>query len=132
MPSASIVKGEAKISIKCDGVCALTAHMKTEKHVKSARAKDTNKSIQHFFQKKNETNYDVIIAELMWTYHGVKHHHSYLSQDCSNKLQKKIYKDSDIAAKIHCGRTKAEALIEMVLAPYSLELVLKDLGDSPF
>lgn len=68
----------------------------------------------------------------MWTYHGVKHHHSYLSQDCSNKIQKKIYKDSSIAKQIQCGRTKAEALVEMVLAPYSLEIILKELGDSPF
>lgn len=123
---------ETKISVKYDGVRALIAHMKTDKHMKRACQNNTSQSIENFFQKKNEINYDIIAAELMWTYHGVKHHHSYLSQDCSNKIQKKIYKDSSIAKQIQCGRTKAEALVEMVLAPYSLEIILKELGDSPF
>lgn len=47
-----------------------------------------------------------------------------------NKLLGYIFKDSIIAPKIHCERTKVEALVVNVLGPYSLEIALKNLGNS--
>ncbi|XP_039356465.1 uncharacterized protein LOC120382989 isoform X2 [Mauremys reevesii] len=72
------------------------------------------------------------MAELLLTYHGVKHHHSYHSQDCGNKLYPSIFTDSKIASRIHCGRRKAKALIENVLAPHSLKLAVQDIGSTSF
>jgi hypothetical protein len=75
----------------------------------------------------------VSCAELVLTYHGVKHHHSYLSQDCGNSLlSRSVFTDYKLASKIHCGRTKAEALVEIVLERHFLQLVLKNVGSGPF
>lgn len=67
-------------------------------------------------------------AELVQIYHGVNHHHSYLSIDCGIKLCSKLYADSSIGRKQQCGRTKAEKLVENILAPQSIEMVLTELG----
>lgn len=122
----------ATISVRLDGVRSLTNHMKTKKHKEKLSVITTSNIVNNFFPKKDSINFNVTKAELVFTYHGVKHHQSYLSQDCGNKLQKVIYSNCEIANKIKCGRTKAEAMVEMVLAPYSLERVLKDIGESPF
>ena len=60
------------------------------------------------------------------------HSHSYSSLDCGMKLNRKLFSDSDTAKKVHCGRTKAEAIVENVLAPHSLKIVLDELHDVAF
>ena len=56
------------------------------------------------------------------------HHHSYLSMDCCMKILPGVFPDSKIAKKIHCGRTKSEALIAKVLSPHSIEMVTNELN----
>ena len=48
--------------------------------------------------------------------------------DCSLKLQPIICPDSKITRKIHCSRTKTEALISNVLCPHSIELTVNELN----
>jgi hypothetical protein len=43
-----------------------------------------------------------------------------------------VFTASKLASKIHCGRTKVEALVENLLSPHSLQLVLKNVGSGPF
>ena len=43
------------------------------------------------------------------------------------KLSPVIFPDSDVAEKLPCGRTKAEALVANVLAPKSKEMLISDL-----
>lgn len=74
----------------------------------------------------NELN--VAVAELAQVYHGVCHHHSYISIDCGVKLNCKLYSEISIAKKVKCEKTKAESLVENILAPQSLELVLKEIS----
>ena len=69
----------------------------------------------------------MILGELVSTYHGVIHHHSYATQDCGNKLLKKLCPDSAIASKLSCGRTKAGSYVESVLlGPKAQEMCIKD------
>lgn len=69
-----------------------------------------------FFPIKNSTETDNIARTgLKLTCHGIKHHHSYLSQDCGNELLKNYFSDSTLASKIHCGRTKITALVKKCL-----------------
>lgn len=65
------------------------------------------------------------MAELITTYHGVRHGH--LSTDCGNKVSAKIFSDSDIATKMSCGRTKSEAFVKNVVAPFSQERLSAEL-----
>lgn len=48
------------------------------------------------------------------------------------KLNKKLFADSDTAKKVHCGRTKAEAIVENNLAPRSMKIVLEEMHDIVF
>ena len=61
----------------------------------------------------------VAAAELCKVYHGVKHHHSYRSVDCGTKIDREVFSDSNIAKNVKCAKTKAHALCENVLAPFS-------------
>jgi len=59
--------------------------------------------------------------------------HSYLSQDCGNKLFCKVFSDAKLSKKISCGKTKAEAFTENILSPHSVELALSELKENkPF
>lgn len=64
-------------------------------------------------------------AELAHVYHSIMHHHSYLSMDCATNLNRIIFSDSKIAAKMTCGRTKASSIVCNVLSPISIERHLK-------
>uniref|UniRef100_A0A8C1TIM3 Uncharacterized protein n=1 Tax=Cyprinus carpio TaxID=7962 RepID=A0A8C1TIM3_CYPCA len=72
------------------------------------------------------------LVEHSIVYHRVLHGHSYLSTDCGNKLSAKIFHDSSIATKMSCGRTKSEALVQNVLAPYSQERLATELKHTPY
>ncbi|CAD6244476.1 GSCOCG00013361001-RA-CDS, partial [Cotesia congregata] len=64
--------------------------------------------------------------EVASVYHGLQHHHSYLSTDCGIKLSSKMFNDSMVSKEIRCGRTKAEAIVKNVLSPKSIEMVIND------
>ena len=64
--------------------------------------------MSRYFTEEHSIEEDLVIsAELTMIYHGVMHHHSYLSMDCCMKILLGV-PDSKIAKKIHCGRTKSE------------------------
>ncbi|CAF1543596.1 unnamed protein product [Rotaria magnacalcarata] len=61
--------------------------------------------------------------------HGVKHGHSYVSQQCTINLVKALFKSSSTVAKsLSCAKTKSRAIACNVLAPYFTCLIdfLKD------
>ena len=88
-----------------------------------------NKTLSAFLVKTNskEEQHLVILAELVSTYHGVIHHHSFVSQDCGNKLLAKLCPDSAVASKLSCGRTKAASYVESFLRPKAQEMCIQDL-----
>lgn len=68
----------------------------------------------------------------MLAFHTVKHHMSYRSTDCTSTLLRKLFDNSNIAAKVSCARTKTEAVVNGVLGPHSIENVRKELREIPF
>ncbi|KAI8117613.1 hypothetical protein CVS40_10527 [Lucilia cuprina] len=73
------------------------------------------------------------MAEAAFVYHTITHSHSYQSADCSNKLFKQMFPDSNVASTFTCGKTKLSKIATNILAKYSIETVLKDLNDDhPF
>lgn len=122
-----------EFNIGYGGIRALKVHANTNKHSQNKQSVNKCNVMNKFFPtKKSGESESCIISELILTFHAIKHHHSYLSQDCGNKLQKTVFEDSKIAQKTQCGKTKSEALVELVLAPHSLELVLKEVENSPY
>lgn len=69
----------------------------------------------------------VAIIEVGSIYHAIRYNQSYLSLDCFTKLYPNIFPDSKLALKVHCGRTKREAIVRNILCPKSLEMVLNEL-----
>lgn len=123
----------AKISVKYEGRNALEIHAKTKKHQVILLNKQKQAAITTFMTRKGSPEEDKIaVAELTSIYHGVKHGHSYLSTDCGNKGSAKIFNDSTIASKMSCGRTKSEALVQNVLAPYTQEQLATQLQVAPY
>ncbi|KAG6926940.1 hypothetical protein G0U57_010766 [Chelydra serpentina] len=121
-----------QFTVKFDSVKAIKHHAETKGHrIKVQGQVWSSTSNKVSVKTDNAEEQHICTAELLLTYHGVKHHHSYRSQDCGNKLYHSIFPDSKIACKIHCGMTKAEALIENVLAPHSLKLAVQDIGSTP-
>ncbi|XP_031329485.1 uncharacterized protein LOC116170636 [Photinus pyralis] len=117
-----------KFTVKYEGEKAVKTHLKSKGHFAAINNRTTNNLITAFLPRKNNAEESsVSIIEIAQVYHGVNHHHSYLSTDCAIKLNSKLYRDSALAKKVHCGRTKAEAIVENCLAPKSIEDVLEDM-----
>lgn len=74
----------------------------------------------------------VIAPEICLAYHIVKHHQSFRSAACLNKLVLKLFNDSNTARKYSSAATKTAALIKQVLAPHSNEIIKKDIENSSF
>ncbi|XP_073206492.1 uncharacterized protein [Lepidochelys kempii] len=122
-----------QFTVKFDSVKAIKHHAETPGHKIKVRAQVRSSTMDKFFIKADASEEEhTCAAELLLTYHGVKHQHSYHSQDCGSTLYCSIFTDSKIASKIHCRRTKMEVLIEKVLAPHSLKLAVQDIGSTSF
>ena len=68
-----------------------------------------------------------MLSELVATYHGIVHHHSYASQDCGNKLLIKLCPDSAVASKVSRGRSKATSYVVNILGPRAQEKCVVEL-----
>ncbi|XP_047999563.1 uncharacterized protein LOC125236694 [Leguminivora glycinivorella] len=125
-------------SIAKSGVGQVKQHGDTNIHIQKVKHTKKTSTFEHFFggavAGPSSASPDflddrakITAGELSLTYHTVKHNLSYNSMDCNVKLNKVIYVDSKTALKIKLGRTKQEALVNEVLAPYALESVLESL-----
>ncbi|GFW24697.1 uncharacterized protein TNCV_2405601 [Trichonephila clavipes] len=122
-------------TVAYDGLKAVTHHAEAKKHKECESAAAMSHRMKSFFTPKGSAQSEKVgIAELTEIYHSIKHHISYVAQDCSLKVSKQVVNDSDIVKqKMTGGRTKCTALVNQVLFPYSMELVQEDLkNDVPF
>ena len=120
-------------SVKYDGKSTVSSHAKSTKHKRTIIVQKQNKTLSAFFVKTNsKEEHLVILAELISTYHGVIHHHSFVSQDCGNKLLAKLCPDSAVASKVSCGRTKAASYVESILGPKAQKMCIQDLKNMFF
>lgn len=118
------------VDISTKGKAAIDRHMDTEKHRLNKRAAGSS-SLKAFFRDPLLPLDDKITAaELCKVYHAVKHHQSYRSVDYGVRVDREIFSDSPTAKGMTCGRSKAKALCENVLAPYSVQLHVKYMTDN--
>jgi hypothetical protein len=107
----------------------LEAHVNSAKHKKQTQSCSNTPQVSEFFIKRNSKTEERIIAtEGALSFHAVKHHLSYISMDCTSKLNQVIYSDSEIAKKVSCARTKTEAIVNNVLAPHFVAMAIQDLN----
>ena len=118
------------VSVKNKGVGDLEAHITTNKHKNALRGGESSSKISNFFiQDESKIGDQVAATECTIAYHTLKHPFSYRSNDCKSTLFSKSFPDSNIVKKYSCARTKTEAIINNVLAPYCVENVLSELKD---
>ncbi|CAG4941709.1 unnamed protein product [Parnassius apollo] len=122
------------MTVAYDGVKTLTQHATLKKHKDSASAAALSQRMNSFFTPKGSAQSGkVSIVELVELYHSIKHHISYVAQDCSLKVLKQVITDSEIVKQMTGGHTKCTALINQVLYPYSMDLVQEGLkNEVPF
>ncbi|CAK1597427.1 unnamed protein product [Parnassius mnemosyne] len=117
------------VSIGYKGGADIEKHLKTEKHLKKNRLCASTSKIDTFITQKGNKS-SAVDATL--AFHVVKHHQSYKSMDCTSQLLKNLFHDSDLAKNLACASTKTEDIINNVIAPYTIEILLKKLEDIVF
>ena len=70
-------------------------------------------------------------AEFFWALKSVMPHFSYNSAHDITDVFKAMFPDSIIAQHVSCGPTKLSYLISFGIAPYFMDLLLKELKDAP-
>ena len=70
-------------------------------------------------------------AEIFWALKSVMSHFSYNSAHDITDVFKAMFPDSIIAQHMSCGPTKLSYLISFGIAPYFMDLLLKELKDAP-
>lgn len=123
-------------SIANSGITDVKRHMKTAKHLRNLGSIQ-QKSVSHFFNqssnKEENASQSSSMAEATFVYHTIIHSHSYQSADCTSKLFKQMFPDSNVASNFTCGKTKLSKIGTNILAKYSIETILNDLADDhPF
>lgn len=96
-------------TVKYDGKKAVKTRYTSKDHSEVNLQKSKNQLLTNIFSSTSNPkpeNLRVAAAELAQIYHGLNHHHSYLSMECGIKLNNDIFKDSAVCSKISCGRTK--------------------------
>lgn len=114
------------VSVANKGAIDLEAHLKTSKHQKSVRSGHYSTTLSNCFaQPGSRIQNEISAGEGALAFHTVKHHFSYLSMDCTPGLTRQICNDSEIAKKMTCARTKTEAIVNSIIAPYGVEIVIE-------
>ena len=92
------------ISIGNGGKSDVKQHVGKAKHKKQKQAAQDSKKINQF--NPAHVDNEVIRAETLFTKFIAQHNISFSASDEFNKLVKRIFPDSKIAAKYGAGRTK--------------------------
>lgn len=113
-------------SLGHSGVADVERHLKTEKHKKAVEQRAGNKKYTDYINTQKDLQ--VAAKEGVWAYHLIKENQSFRSSDCATKIFKICFEISDF----NCARTKCEAIIKNVFAPYACKRLKDDLDMSTF
>lgn len=119
---------DSYISIAHKGGADIEKHLNTDKHKKQSRLCASTSKLDSFIKQPDHKKCSTA-AEATLAFHVVKHHQSYKSMDCTSSLLRQLFSDSEVARNLACARTKTEAIINNVIAPYTIEILLEKLKD---
>lgn len=111
-------------SISSGGRTSIKDHEATSKHKASLTARAGSTSVTSFFRKvePSQSEFDLALQEGVFSYHTIAHNHSFRSMDCTSGLNRKFFNP-----KFCCARTKCDAIVTNVLAPWSTDELKHDL-----
>lgn len=122
-------KCSSKFSIAAGGRRDITRHLQTDKHTKSVNAAAGSSGLSTFFRKTafGDEEASLALAETVFAFHTVVHNQSFRSMDCTSKIIQRQFQK-----KFSCARTKTEAIIKKVLAPFAISELKQELENVDF
>ena len=127
---ATCIVCNQQFSVHYRGKADIDNHIKTQKHQNNLKSFNVNKQLITTTMKRSREKDEIAAAEGTLVYHGVKHGHSYLSQQCLTNVCKTIFASSTVASNLSCARTKSRSIVLNVLSPCFTQLLLDDLKKS--
>ncbi|CAF1060537.1 unnamed protein product [Rotaria sordida] len=119
-------------SVRCDGKTALDKHMNRDAHKTSMKTFEKSTLITTLTIPASESD-KISAAEGVLVYHGVKHGHSYVSQECGTNLVKTLFESSSSVAKsLSCDKTKSRAIACNVFGPYFTKKIVDEVLEARF
>lgn len=114
-------------SIAHGGGYDINKHLNSAKHKSFENSASSSRVMTHFYKHSTPTANDLEVAasEGVWAYHTVKQNNSFRGNDCSSKLIQACFEP-----KFRCARTKCEAIVTSVFAPFSLNEVKQQIGEA--
>jgi hypothetical protein len=111
-------------SISHGGTADTSDHVNKRKH-KDATLPSSSNKITYFFKPKVAGKEELKSAaeEGTFTYHTIKHKHSFRSMECTSSIIRKVLNRSSFTF----GRTKCEKILVNVLAPFAMKAIVKEL-----
>lgn len=96
------------------GKADLIQHLSSSKHSRNIQSTCGSKSVNTFFvTQSTKSEEKLLAAEATLAFHTVRHHQSYKSCDCSTKLYRIMFCDSEVAPKIFSARLQLKLLFIM-------------------
>lgn len=121
-------KCRSEFSVANGGKVDIEKHINSEKHQKIVNAAASSKDIAQFFHLPSKMDTHIAACEGVWAFHTVCENHSFRSNDCSSQIIKRCFKLNTFS----CARTKSEAIVCNVFAPFALKLLQEELEDTAF
>ena len=115
---ATCIACNQQFSIHYRGKSDIDNHIKTKRHQNNMKSFNINQQLITKTIKPSKEKDEIAAAEGVLTCHGVKHGHSYLSQQCLTNVCKTIFSSSSVASSLSCTRTKSTSIALNVLSPY--------------
>lgn len=109
------------INIAADGKSGIEKDLGRDKHQQALNAKAKTHVVTTFFA--SSADYIIAAREGVWSYHVIKANLSFKSSDCASK----IFRTCFDMRTFHCARTKCEAFVMNVFAPFVLDGIKKEL-----
>lgn len=113
---------KSKFNIGAGGKGDIERHLETDKHKKALNARSKTTTVSNFFP--STVNYTTAACEGVWAYHVVNSNHSFKSSDCASKIFRTCFE----MKLFHCARTKCQAIVTNVFAPFVRDEIRKDLA----
>ena len=116
-----------QFSIHHGGKNDIERHIQLKNHINNMKSFSVNRQLITSTMKPSKEGEETAAAESTLVYHGVRHCHSYLSQQCTTNVIKTIFSSCPATGKsISCGRTKCSSIAVNVLAPYFTQRILTE------
>ena len=125
------------LSIRNGGILDVNQHSKTAIHVKNEKQMRS----QHTFKtsggpltgcSKPTTKDQILNAEILQALNMVDKNHSFSSVNGDSNRFKKIFPDSQIAAKYSQEETKSRYVVQFGLAPFVKDELITDVEKTPY